>query len=111
MYKGDAGVYNSADECFVAASYFTDRGFAHLISIVSPAQLLRKVLHYAAFGVLPLTYTAPTAEMFHDYVGEIFDKIPYVLLVDHDLQSPGSTASAESRASRMPVEPPRPGVG
>jgi hypothetical protein len=101
-YKGDAGVYNSADECFVAASYFRDEMFGHLISVVSPAQLLRKTLHYAAFGVLPLSYTAPTETMFHDYVDEIFDKIPYVLLTDHDLQSPDSVAAADMRASRKP---------
>lgn len=101
-YKGDAGVYNSADECFVTASYFKDQSFGHLVSVVSPAQLLRKTLHYAAFGVLPLSYTAPTEEMFHDYLDEIFEKIPYVLLVDHDLQSPESTAAAALRADRKP---------
>ena len=101
-YKGDAGVYNSADECFVAASYFKDRNFGRLVSVVSPAQLMRKTLHYAAFGVLPLSFTAPTEKMFHDYLEEIFDRIPYVLLVDHDLQSPESTEAAVLRAERKP---------
>jgi hypothetical protein len=101
-YKGDAGVYNSADECFVASSYFKDGGFGRLVSVVSPAQLMRKTLHYAAFGVLPLTYTAPTEEMFHDYVDELFEKIPYVLLVDHDLQSPDSMVANAMRADRKP---------
>ena len=101
-YKGTSGVYNSADECFVAASYFKDQGFGRLVSVVSPAQLLRKTLHYAASGVLPTSHTAPTDVMFHDYVEEAFDKIPYVLLVDHDLQSPDSRVAREMRAERQP---------
>jgi len=101
-YKGNAGVYNSADECFVTASYFKDADFGRLISVVSPVQLFRKMLHYAAFGVLPLSYTAPTDSTYHDYVEEAFDNIPYVLLTDHDLQSAESSAAAEARAERMP---------
>jgi hypothetical protein len=103
-YKGVAGVYGSADECFVAASYFKDEDFGRLISVVSPAQLLRKTLHYAAFGVLPLSYTAPTEVMFHDYVEEVFNKIPYVLLKDHDLQSPDSEAANVLRGERKPEQ-------
>lgn len=103
-YKGDAGVYNSADECFVAASYYKDGEFGRLISVVSPAQLFRKVLHYASFGVLPMCFTVPTEPQFHDYVAEAFDNIPYVLLLDHDLQSANSTAAIASRVERMPAD-------
>src|SRR5262249_39800186 len=94
-YKGEDGVYNSADECFVAASYFKDGRFGHLYSVLSPAQVFRKTLHYLEFGVLPLNYTAPSLETFHNYIGEIFEAIPYVLFVDHSLQESDSIRSKE----------------
>jgi hypothetical protein len=101
-YKADLGVYSSADECFVTASYFKDREFGRLVSVVSPAQLVRKTLHYAANGVLPMSYTAPTEVMFHDHVDEIFSKVPYVLFADHDLQGPESIGANSLRRERRP---------
>jgi hypothetical protein len=101
-YKADAGVYGSADECYVAASYFKDKGFGRFVSIASPAQVMRKALHYIAFGVLPLCYAEPAETMFHNYIEEAFDKIPYVLLGDHDLQSPNSAEAAALRDERRP---------
>ena len=58
-YKGMDGVYNSADECFVAASYFKDNNFGRLYSVLSPVQLFRKTFHYMEYGVLPQNYNAP----------------------------------------------------
>jgi hypothetical protein len=101
-YKGEDGVYNSADECFVSARYFKDEGFGTLYSILSPVQVFRKTLHYLEFGVLPLNVTAPTSQMFHNYIGEIFEAVPYVLFVDHDLQKPDSTRAREMRKNRKP---------
>lgn len=101
-YKGDAGVYGSADECFVAASYFKDNNFGALASVVSPVQLMRKMLHYIEFGVLPLAYTAPTESTHHSYIEEIFEAIPYVLAVDHDLQGPESIMAQKLRYERKP---------
>jgi hypothetical protein len=103
QYKGEAGVYGSADECFVTSSYFRDSPqFGVLASVVSPAQMLRKTLHYIEFGVLPLNYTAPIIDSFHNYLDELFEQIPYVLLVDSSLQDPTSIEAQRLRNDRMP---------
>ncbi len=101
QYKGAEGVYNSADECFVAASYYKDTNFGILISVCSPAQMLRKTLHYIEFGVVPLNVTVPTLSSFHDYIDELFDKIPRVLTIDPSLQG----HSAEARRLREERKP------
>jgi hypothetical protein len=101
-YKGEEGVYNSADECFVSASYFKDADFGQLYSVHSPVQVFRKTLHYLEFGVLPLNFTAPAHRTFHNYIGEIFEAIPYVLFVDHSLQGRDSIRARELRESRKP---------
>jgi hypothetical protein len=101
-YKGDEGVYGSADECFVASSYFRDNQFGRLMSVASPAQMLRKTLHYIAFGVLPLNYTAPTDYSYHDYLHEIFVSIPHVLLIDGTLQDSSSEEARRLRRERRP---------
>ena len=103
-YKAEDGVYNSADECFVAASYFKNSNFETLASVVSPGQLIRKTLHYIAFGVIPLTYTAPVKLAFHGYMDELFTEIPFVLLVDATLQDPGSEKAERLRQERRPKE-------
>jgi len=101
-YKGIDGVYNSADECFVAASYFKENNFGRLYSVLSPVQLFRKTLHYMEFGVLPQNYTAPVSETFHNYIGEIFEAIPYVLFIDPGMQGQDSIRSQETREERKP---------
>lgn len=104
-YKGSAplpGVYNSADECFVAASYFKDGDFGQLLSVVSPVQLPRKALHYIWFGVIPQFYTAPTRKTFHNWTDEASSSIPYILNVDPDWQSANSERGISSRMERMP---------
>jgi hypothetical protein len=100
-YKGTDGVYGSADECFVASQYFKDGLFGTLASVTSPAQMLRKTLHYIAFGVVPQNFTAPTIDSYHDYIDELFLAIPRVLAVDSTLQ--GDSKDAERlRAERKP---------
>ncbi|MGW3179037.1 hypothetical protein ACWDD9_07215 [Kitasatospora sp. NPDC001119] len=101
-YKGEAGVYGSADECFVAASYFRDGGFGTLVSVCSPAQMMRKTLHYLQFGVYPLTHTAPTAEGFHDFLYELLVAVPEVMGTDDTLQDPGSDGAERLRSDRRP---------
>lgn len=91
-YKGDSGVYGSADECFVAASYFRDAAFGTLASVCSPAQMIRKTLHYIEFGVVPLNFTAPVANGFHDYLNELFVQVPQVLGVDARVQEDSAEA-------------------
>ncbi|GHO98372.1 hypothetical protein KSF_084200 [Reticulibacter mediterranei] len=102
-YKGEKGVYNSADECFVAASYFKDGGFGQLYSILSPLQIYRKALHYIWFGVLPLFYTAPTAQTYHNYIKEVYELIPYVRDIDPDMQGEDSYYGNLWRRERKPV--------
>jgi hypothetical protein len=101
-YKGEDGVYGSADECFVTAAYFKENDFGHLLSVVSPAQMLRKTLHYIQFGVLPLNYTAPAIDSYHNFLDELFEQIPYVLLVDNTLQGPTSQMAKRLREERRP---------
>jgi hypothetical protein len=102
-YKGEEGVYGSADECFVAASYYRDSGFGGLASVCSPAQMLRKTLHYIEFGVVPLNFTVPVVDEFHDYLDELFEKIPRVLFGDSRLQ--GDSADAKKlRDERKPKD-------
>ncbi|MFD8322262.1 hypothetical protein [Kitasatospora purpeofusca] len=103
-YKGDAGVYGSADECFVAASYFKDGGFGTLVSVCSPAQMMRKTLHYLQFGVHPLNHTAPTPEGHHDFLYELLVAVPDVLGTDDTLQSADSDGAERLRADRRPAE-------
>jgi hypothetical protein len=102
-YKGADGVYGSADECFVTASYYKDAGFGTLVSVLSPTQMLRKTLHYIEFGVVPLNVTAPTMEGFHDYLDELFERIPRVLTVDSGLQHDSADAR-RLREERMPSD-------
>lgn len=100
-YKGDDGVYGSADECFVAASYYRDGEFGSLLSVCSPAQMMRKTLHYIEFGVVPLNFTAPVVNGFHDYLDELFVQVPHVLGVDARVE--GDSAEARRlRAERKP---------
>lgn len=101
-YKGKQGVYGSADEAYVASSFFRDEGLGRLISVMSPAQLMRKSLHYLAFGIYPLSYAVPIFPAFHDYVDEALKSVPHTLFVDHDLQSQESAEAAKLRSLRYP---------
>lgn len=105
-YKGvratQQGVYCSADECFVAASYWRDGRFGRLASVVSAGQELRKMLHYIEFGVYPLMYTAPTFVAAHSPVAEAFELIPSVLFEDASLQDTESRQAVSFRRARMP---------
>lgn len=55
-YKGEDGVYNSGDECYVAACIAKKEKIERIISVVSPVQILRKVLFYLNYGVFPEMY-------------------------------------------------------
>jgi hypothetical protein len=105
-YKGESaahpGVYCSADECFVAASYWRDGGFGHLLSVVSAGQSLRKMLHFIEFGVYPLMHTAPTLVAAHDPAVEAMTLIPSVLFEDASLQGEDSRQAVMFRTERVP---------
>ena len=98
------GVYNSADECFIASNIFFDEinNFGQLYSICSPNQLMRKTLFYIEFGIIPKIITVPSSDMFHNFFHELFISIPYVLNEDHDYQSKISKEAIRTRKERLP---------
>lgn len=101
-YKGEDGVYNSADECFVASQIFKNGYFKKLHCVCSPNQIHRKQLFYIAFGVLPLFYTVPCDKMMHNLIFELFHAVPDVLINDHTWQKKDSVNGIRSREERKP---------
>lgn len=101
-YKADAGVYNSADECYVTSQIFKDGTFDQLICVCSPNQTLRKSFFYMEFGVLAQCYSIPTEKMFHNPVNEVFDSLFNVLYQDHNWQNPDGKRYQYFRSVRMP---------
>lgn len=103
-YKGADGVYNSADECYVASRIFLEGEYERLICVCAPNQVFRKTLFYIEFGILPQCYSVPAETMFHSALGEIFDAIPGVLYEDHSWQDPASDSFINSRKERIPQD-------
>ncbi|MBR2175940.1 MAG: hypothetical protein IJ861_03205 [Clostridia bacterium] len=101
-YKGESGVYNSADECFVAKSIFFDGEFNSLFCVCSPNQMMRKKLFYLEMGILPKFYTVPCDIMFHSDIYEIFEALPNVIYQDHSQQEEGSEEAVRTRKERKP---------
>lgn len=100
-YKGDDGVYNSADECYVAAEIYRDGSYCDLYCVCSANQMLRKKLFYFRFGVIPQMWALPD-DSFHSDIGEVFESIPDVLLNDADWQKRTSRHFIRTRSDRMP---------
>ena len=96
------GVYNSADECYIASQYFKEKKFDKLICICSPNQVMRKTLLYINQEILPYVFSVPVENMFHNPVNEIFTSIPYILFEDSDWQGGDSEFAKNSRIERMP---------
>jgi len=96
------GVYNSADECFIASEYFREGEFDRLLCICSPNQVIRKTLLYINQGIMPLIYSVPVDNMFHNPIGEIYEVLPYLLGEDHDWQGKDSKEALRTRKERMP---------
>lgn len=92
-YKGDEGVYNSSDECFVATQLFLELECRQLYCVCSPAQLMRKALSYIAFGIVPEMYSVPREQMFHNYIEEVFINIPILLRDENGLQQNNEEAT------------------
>ena len=96
------GVYNSADECYIASKYFYEENFDKLICVCSPNQVIRKTFLYINQGILPLVYSVPIDHLFHKPIGEIYDALPYLLGKDHDCQGEDSFEAKRTRLERMP---------
>ncbi len=98
------GVYNTADECFVASKIFfsEEEAFGQLYCICSPNQLMRVNLFYIEFGIIPSVITVPTSNMFHNFLNELFESVPYILEKDRDYQSETSEEAIRTRKERLP---------
>lgn len=103
-YKGDKGVYNSADECYVASQTFLKERYGSIYTICSPNQLARKQLFYISFGVIPYFYTVPSDTMYHKLVEELIEKVPNVIYKDQDWQGEDSIYAKMSREERQPKD-------
>ena len=99
-YKGNHGVFNSADECFVSSKIFNDNNFSKLICVCSPYQTMRKTFYYLEFGIIPICYGIPGENMYHDVITEYFGSLYDTVYEDHNWQDENSSAFLESRRER-----------
>ena len=108
-YKGDQGVYNTADECYVASRIFFDGDYRRLHCVCSPNQIMRKKLFYIAFGVIPYYHTVNSDRPAHDDMYELFHSIPGILALDHTWQGSDSVQGKRTREERDPRNQGSPG--
>ena len=101
-YKGQHGVYNSADESYVASCIFKDDDFGRMICVCSPYQTLRKSFYYIEFGLIPECYGVPADQIFHDPVTEFFGSLHFTVYDDHNWQGEQSEPAINSRMERQP---------
>lgn len=103
LYKGEDGVYNAGDECYVTSLIFKNGQYSSLICVCSVNQMPRKYLFYLEFEVIAKFYTVTSETMFHDnFIAEIFGSFNNVLYFDHSWQDPKSFIYIESRKQRKP---------
>lgn len=110
IYKGDEGVLNSADECFVASKIFHKGAYINgvhydyreLHCVCSPIQVTRKWFYYLEFGLVPLIHSVPVAESeIMDIVTEQLRGTENIIYNDHNAQSHDSEVWINSRKERM----------
>ena len=102
QYKGNEGVLNSADECFVASRIFFDGKYRELHCVCSPIQVTRKWFYYLEFGLVPLIHSVPVADSdVMDIVTEQLRGTENVIYNDHNAQSHDSEVWINSRRERM----------
>ena len=101
-YRGNIGVYNFTDECYVACRLFSENHFLKLICVCSPAQMMRKMFSYISYGYYPEVQTFCCDEMYHDYVEEFFRAIP-ILIHDKGMLE-GRSLEAERLRKEHTVE-------
>ena len=102
QYKGNEGVLNSADECFVASRIFFDGKYRELHCVCSPIQVTRKWFYYLEFGLVPLIHSVPIADSdIMDIVTEQLRGTENVIYNDHNAQSHDSEVWINSRKERM----------
>lgn len=102
QYKGNEGVLNSADECFVASRIFFDGQYRELHCVCSPIQVTRKWFYYLEFGLVPLIHSVPIVDSdVMDIVTEQLRGTENVIYNDHNAQSHDSEVWINSRKERM----------
>lgn len=101
-YKQADGVYNSADECYVASSIYKRGSYHRLHCVCSSNQMTRKKLFYLAFGVVAVFHTVDVDGMFHDDITELLQSVPNVIYKDHTWQDVDSECFVNSRLERRP---------
>lgn len=102
QYKGNEGVLNSADECFVASRIFFDGKYRELHCVCSPIQVTRKWFYYLEFGLVPLIHSVPVVDSdVMDIVTEHLRGTENVIYNDHNAQSHDSEVWINSRRERM----------
>lgn len=101
QYKGNEGVLNSADECFVASRIFFDGKYRELHCVCSPIQVTRKWFYYLEFGLVPLIHSVPVVDSdVMDIVTEQLRGTENVIYNDHNAQSHDSEVWINSRKER-----------
>lgn len=100
-YKGEKGVYNSGDECFVAMSIAKAEDIARIISVCSPVQIDRKALFYIRGGVNPEMYGVGLENTYHNYVGEAFWSLYITYLIDENWQKGFMAEKTRSERDRL----------
>lgn len=102
QYKGNEGVLNSADECFVASRIFFDGKYRELHCVCSPIQVTRKWFYYLELGLVPLIHSVPVVDSdVMDIVTEQLRGTENVIYNDHNAQSHDSEVWINSRRERM----------
>lgn len=101
-YKGDEGVLNSADECFVASRIFHEGQYRELHCVCSPIQVTRKWFYYLEFGLVPLIHSVPVADSdVMDIVTEQLRGTENVIYNDHNAQIHDSEVWINSRKEML----------
>lgn len=104
LYKGDEGVLNSADECFVASRIFHEGQYRELHCVCSPIQVTRKWFYYLEFGLVPLIHSVPVADSdVMDIVTEQLRGTENVIYNDQNAQSHDSEVWINSRKERLGI--------
>lgn len=101
-YKGNDGVYNSSDECYVSCKIFESGNYNELHCVCSSAQMMRKALSYIRFGYIPNMHTVSCENMYHNYIKEVYEHIPVLLNDDNAFQDANSKVAANIRKNRKP---------
>lgn len=81
-YKERDGVYNSADECFVASRIYFDEAYQDLVSVCSATQFFRKKFLYLEFGIAADCLPVAENDRAHNIVNEFFGSLSAVIYSD-----------------------------